>query len=810
LLTSPYSIYVNKRPLRVAFLMEDKAEAMDSIDSVLAYNRDRWGGRYNPLILTDGRTIPDSWWSFLESIDPDIVHSLVPLSEELIGLIDRRIAPYLLRHPGRPEAAEPPSRHLHLDDEGLSLLPTPMNVRMASWAIGESSLVLFDTHWQRTEPLLKRFIEWNFGGYSPPSQAVTRALEAVRTQPYTITDVGSLVAPLTELSAFRAFTYPIQLCSVPKESLPNVRYDRYGETFHVIVGDSPRDVAYFWNRPAALPLWSRTHLNQLWLPIAIATDPLLRTALVAWLQHAADPGGNSQGSIRFVSFSLSESQLLEIVEPLAQGIRAFRSSAILSEMPAPDVAEGPPGPRGQSSMDLYRATGTVERLTLLEPDLPQGPSQGECWMADVYVEFRPERYPNIIGRDVWWQLPRMNELAWHIFRRPSRILRTRYPSVLMKRGDRRLDVALPDDIAIFAQLATLRNGPYYTVDARHDQSDPGHGRVPFQSARRSEKGRYLSGLLDLFDGLFEASNTLEERYWRRMFNLLCGRTGEKDSALLERVKNKLRKQLGANRAGFYENDKSMDWLTEYVVDVARGLPMASRELEFRDFDENARTELADFNARQTGEAWVYSAADTVTALSSLTERGVLLLGFQARCPACGYRAWHHIDDVKQAMRCGGCNAVFPLPPEQRWHYRLNTLVRAAYGEHGLLPVVLVLGQLLMDARTSFMFAPCLDVFEDGEKGPFGDLDIAAIVDGRFVVGEVKQSRGLFDEATFTKMESIAKRLLPDELLFASMDREPSPLIAAQIAQLSARLRPVGVAVRWYQLHADKFGPSPVR
>jgi hypothetical protein len=109
-----------------------------------------------------------------------------------------------------------------------------------------------------------------------------------------------------------------------------------------------------------------------------------------------------------------------------------------------------------------------------------------------------------------------------------------------------------------------------------------------------------------------------------------------------------------------------------------------------------------------------------------------------------------------------------------------------------------------------MFAPCLDVFEDGEKGPFGDLDIAAIVDGRFVVGEVKQSRGLFDEATFTKMESIAKRLLPDELLFASMDREPSPLIAAQIAQLSARLRPVGVAVRWYQLHADKFGPSPVR
>jgi hypothetical protein len=461
-------------------------------------------------------------------------------------------------------------------------------------------------------------------------------------------------------------------------------------------------------------------------------------------------------------------------------------------------------------MDLYRATGTTERLTLQEPDLSQGPSQGDCWMADIYLEFRPERYPTIHGRDVWWQLPRVNELAAHMFQRPSRILRTRYPSVLMKRGDRHLDIALPDDITIFAQLAMARNGPYYTTDARHNQSGPGLGRAPFPYARRSEKGRYLSGLLDLFEGLFAACNTLEERYWRRMFNLLCGRTGEKDSALLERVRNKLRKQLGANRSGFYEDDKSMAWLTEYVVDVARGLPNASRELEFRDFDENAKRELADFNARQTGEAWAYSEANTVRALTALTERGVLLMGLQARCPACGYRAWHLIDDAKQTMRCGGCNAAFSMPPEQRWHYRLNSLVRAAYGEHGLLPVVLVLGQLLMDARTSFMFAPCLDLFEDWEKGPVGDLDIAAIVDGRFIVGEVKQSRGLFDEATFAKMEAIAKRLIPDVLLFASMDREPSPFIARQLELVSATLRPLGIVVRWYQLHEGKFEPSPVR
>ena len=151
-----------------------------------------------------------------------------------------------------------------------------------------------------------------------------------------------------------------------------------------------------------------------------------------------------------------------------------------------------------------------------------------------------------------------------------------------------------------------------------------------------------------------------------------------------------------------------------------------------------------------------------------------------------------------------------MPPEPRWHYRLNSLARAAHAEHGLLPVVLVLGQLLLEARSAFLFAPCLDVFEDDEKGPVGDLDIAVIRDGEFVIGEVKQSRDLFDEATFVKMEGIARRLLPDVLLFASMDREPNPLITEQIKRLSAALAPQRIAVTWYRLQEHKFDPSPVR
>jgi hypothetical protein len=101
------------------------------------------------------------------------------------------------------------------------------------------------------------------------------------------------------------------------------------------------------------------------------------------------------------------------------------------------------------------------------------------------------------------------------------------------------------------------------------------------------------------------------------------------------------------------------------------------------------------------------------------------------------------------------------------------------------------------------------LFESDDKGPAGDLDIAVILDGQFMIGEVKQSRDLFDEAAFAKMEGIARRLLPDILLFASMDREPTALITREIARLSEALRPLGIAVRWYPLHESKFDPSPV-
>jgi hypothetical protein len=810
MLTAPYSIYVNRRPLRAAFLIADKPESMKTIDAIFRHNRDRWGGRYNPIVITDGQKLTDAWWSLFEAVDPDVVKSFVELSDELVAGIERRVSPYLVLPPDRREQDDN-RRRIHLPEDGLSILPTPLNIRAAKLTIDETCLVLFETDWKRTDPLIRHFVEWNFGVYSPPVLAVRRALEGVRTQRYSVTDAASLMTPLGELSAFKSFTYPIQLCSIPNDALPPVDYDRYAESFHVVIGDTPADVAYFWNRPASTPQWSRTYLNQVWLPIDIATNAQLATALSAWLQRLADPGGSHQSSIRFVSLSLLQEQLEEVAKPLMCQLRVSpRYVHALHEVQPPKIRARAPGPPNQDNMDLYRTTSSTERLTLKEPDLLQGPILGGHWMADLYIEFRPERYPHIIGRPLWWQLPRINRLSWQIFGRPSRILQTRYPSVLMKQGEPRLEIALPDDISVFTALATLQNQVHYLADPRHGKNNL--TRAPYRMARSSEKGRYLSGLLDLFGGLLPATDTLEKRYWRRMFDLLSGHTAHKDAELLERVGNRLRKRFRANGVQFIEDDKAMTWLSNYVLKVARSLPASSRDLEFRVFEEEAKQEMQEFNSRLARkEPLDYSQAHLIRAVAELVERGVLLMGVQAKCPSCGYRAWHHIDNAKQTLNCGGCGASFTMRPEAHWCYRLNSLTRAAHAEHGLVPVVLVLGQLLIvEARSAFLFAPCLDLFDEVDNCHVGDLDIAVILDGRFLIGEVKQSRDLFDKATFVTMEGIARRLLPDTLLFASMDREPTALITKEITRLSEVLRPLGIDVQWYRLPESHFNAWPVR
>ena len=89
----PYSIYIDKRPMRIVFLVDSASASTEIVDQIIDYNRGLWGGRFNPIILTDGHTIEDKWWKFLRDIDPDVIKPLVSLDSELIEKFDNFCLP---------------------------------------------------------------------------------------------------------------------------------------------------------------------------------------------------------------------------------------------------------------------------------------------------------------------------------------------------------------------------------------------------------------------------------------------------------------------------------------------------------------------------------------------------------------------------------------------------------------------------------------------------------------------------------------------------------------------------------------------
>lgn len=542
------------------------------------------------------------------------------------------------------------------------------------------------------------------------------------------------------------------------------------------------------------------------MALELTNDPELERAFKSWLQRAADPSGTTNQEIRFTSFSLEEVELDKVADRLTKDIWLRKTVSVFTEPQIPSFRPRVSYLRLKENMDLYRATGNEEHIVLNEPNVLEGFMGGEHWMADVYIQFRPERYTNFVGKDFWWQLPQRNHLAHYMFHKPSRIGSDGFPSVLMKRGEPTLSIKLLDDATIFRVLIVGENTPIYTADPRSK-----FAHRPFDDVQRSDKGRYLSGFLDLFSGLSFAYQILGERYWRRMFDILSHQNPSADKQKHKAVLNKLKKKMQSYGADFQGKRGGLEWLSNYVLQLSKEQAVTGKELPFQVFVEEAQRELAESNsARQGGQRFEFKEQDVKDAMSNLTESNILLMGVHPHCPLCGYANWYHIDEAQQTLQCKGCGYKYPMRPQEEWYYKMNSLVQAGCAQHGLIPVVLALGQLLHESKSSFIFTTSLDLFKQREGTSFGDLDIVCIQDGRFIIGEIKQSIGLFTNSDFKKMAEIAELLKPDTLIFSSLDPEPNRFVNNNLEILRKRLAPFGIEVSWYQLRSYIFEASPVR
>jgi len=295
-----------------------------------------------------------------------------------------------------------------------------------------------------------------------------------------------------------------------------------------------------------------------------------------------------------------------------------------------------------------------------------------------------------------------------------------------------------------------------------------------------------------------------------MFDRLSPQAQTADKKRLESIQNKLKKILPESSAHATAKAENLKRLSTYVLQLSREQASAGKELAVQSFEKEAQKELEEFNStREPEQKFQYNEEFLNSAMRNLIESNILLLGIRSHCPRCGYATWYHIDEAKQTLQCKGCSYGYSIRPQEKWYYKLNSLVQAGCAVHGLTPVVLLLGELLETCRSSFIFLTSMELLKKDQDTAFGEIDVLCIQDGKFIIGEVKQSVDLFTKRDFEKMAEIATLIRPHVLLFSSLDRTPSKSVTAHIERIKKQLAHLEIDVRWHQLSRYAFEARPV-
>jgi len=802
---------MKNRPYRVAFLINPQTTTYEA-DAIINYSREKWGGRFNLIAFSDGNEISDEQWTNVKEYDPDIIYSFPQLSDDL----KRRFRTFT--SPLRVVEQRDGERFISVRDDLVSIVPTSTNIsKIALGFSGDAQTLCFFIVDDDTPENIKEFLSDNFGVIHERDLRyvhIIRSRETTQYKDFKITSLSELNDVLLELGNWHnKFVFQSQICSLPN-SIKETDYSNNGEKFEVVIGSSIQDKVYFWNRQLDVRQWIRTQITQLLINSELADNEEIHTGLQAFINRQTSSIGhdNSRGT-KFVSFSLDEGLLNGFRDTLGRGLHHGRGVEKRTSQPIFNYSKHSGFINIGRGLDFHRANSDEEVLVINEPDAEESGIGGQSWFVDLYIEYRPENFTYIVGSNYWWQLPRRNNIANHcgFFNKPARINESGTFSVAMKRrssfspDENILHLKIPEDRAIFHAL--FCGEKFDNID--QDEGARFHSS-PFYHMRRSDKGMYLSGVLSLFPNLSSATRLFEERFWRDTFEKMSNFGQEKDGKAREQITKTLTKAVARNNDLSSEN--GIKWLSAKVFAFAKQLNNEEVDMDYKEMKNIAEIETAKYNENPTGMNIPFDEKDFKDTLSDLVSSKILLVGARPKCPHCGYRIWYHLDVLTTLITCNGCGYEFPIQAESRWFYRLNSLVRAAVSKHGTVPLLLTLGELMEDSRSSSISIPSQELLikEGDDLKTVREVDLICIKDGRFIIGEVKRSSSLFTQKDFDDMIDLAKQIRPDTLVFSSMDKEPTAYIKEQLERAKTELSELQVSVEWHSIRYWAFTPHPVR
>ncbi len=784
--------FTRNRPTRIAFIVDIKEEnAYRTIVDLICDASKKWGGRYYQIIPAAKGTISKVWIDYLAAYDPDLIYTYHPLAPKTVQQISEASNPVTFmnaqfkgvpNHPFDPVDIFPDNRNTAM------LWRNPVQTpEILSFDLGEFS---------PTSPqYITDFVMLNFGIIENDLANINaiKQSQVIVTKPPSQTEEQFLEA-MKKLDEWNRRIYPIEYSMIPGLTYESDR-DSTKETTTVYIGDDPLDLIYYWNDALLRPDWLAHQKNQAILPIKFVEDEKLRLAVRGWLTKfiRQENGNSSLQRVEIVSASVSLTKLQAYAKQLLDGTYIFHQE---SKVTAPIIPKYSPRIATTPDMTSFSVSGDSFTINVPPVDVVQGVMGGQKWMTDVLIERKDHNEHRQPLKDFWLQLPHNNSLTLLLTNRTraARINRLGFLSVPLSRDvdELRLSVTIPDGARITESILRAdKDSVFYNGDLRQ-----GKEKSPFSGAKSSTAGKALRGAIHLFGELPEAANFFQSDYWRDIFMIMAGQDPLGSPKTKQALENAVKKNLGKVKQPVTQ--KAIDSWTQRIAHLATDLRARTDVQEVGFFDDVLRKKIAEASKNGDKERFAELRERMLGTLDWLIANGIFSIGTLNHCRRCGLKEWHSIDDLKTDNACRGCGNSFTIAPEQPWWYKLNSLISSEGGIYNQVPLILALGELYEGSTSSFMYFPPVDVYTSKNYRLLTDLDIFAIVDGKLVVGEVKNSAALFDDEEIDKLLKAAVLLKPCRVVLFAPDK-PTQALLDKIKLLNQQHAGKRITIEWLDM-----------
>lgn len=719
------------RPVKVAFivpLVEDRVSHW-ILDGIFSEAYSRWGGAKTLIIpFHNNDFISTRYLDWLEAYDADIVYSYVDLTLEQICIINKKSLPIeMIRHEVHREVERwqqfiPRWPNGFTPIRAISAINSPY-AKYQDWSNANQPNLYITQFYENDE---NRFLPDNFGvskggnGSNLGRQNIFGTICYCSKELPAYHNVGderchSLSDYLSKLALKQVKTF-CMLSSIHAATINHPNEHEWANSFNLFVGDTVADRLHFWNsrlltESNELHDFSAIRISEEY----IDDDNFIRALGIFINAHNFKGNNNGPHLLKLRSLSIAK----EECEQIAQKLQNFTHSHVM----VPDNFDSPALPSEQTlkghysgkvgvtrSLKLYERehkfiVDEVDHFKYLTPELYDF-KYGQC-ITDLDIEKPRENY-TVVGGFNDWKLPRRIEATLAFTNNQAKISRhgaiTIIPNALQQLFNRgaqselSITLSIPDDKKVFSYLV-LEHGYRFKHDMRSQLVSQ-----KYYDMELSDKGQKHRGVISLFNGDLSQAAILTNSYWRELVRKSIGR--DKMSFSLDTLISII-------------NKKTPDSLT-HITDRMR-------------FDCHKITKK-------------YLISNLKDTIEYLVHQGVLIQEYRWRCSYCGNENGLTLDTIKLDNCCTICSKLYKTPIDMEWKYKFVPFITSALIEQNGLTVLWAINYLMdIFHRPQAFYLPEINLFKNSEPNDNNEIDLVAVIDGKFVAAEIKLSAASFVE-----------------------------------------------------------------